>query len=155
MTAASTATNSRADSMHTLNWLALSLTPGIGAGRGLKLVELFDGVGRLFSASLTELEAAGIPASAAQSLALGKSQEPAAEELDRIQSVGAAVVSQDDPACPRRLYEIYDPPLLFYMRGSVEVISQYGLAVVCTRHPTPFGWALQSACRRTWRRTGW
>jgi len=57
----------------TLRWLALSLTPGVGAGRGRKLVELFDGIERLFSASLTELEAAGMPVAAAQSIALGKS----------------------------------------------------------------------------------
>ena len=43
-----------------LEWLALALTPGVGAGRGRKLVEAFDGVGRLFTASLTELEAAGV-----------------------------------------------------------------------------------------------
>ena len=40
-----------------LQWLALSLTPGIGAGRGRKLVERFGAIDRLFAASLTELEA--------------------------------------------------------------------------------------------------
>ena len=52
----------------TLKWLALAMTPGIGAGRGRKLVELFNGVDRLFAASLTELEAVGLPAAAAQSI---------------------------------------------------------------------------------------
>ena len=42
-----------------LQWLALSLTPGVGAGRGRKLVEMFGGIDRLFTASLTELEACG------------------------------------------------------------------------------------------------
>ena len=45
----------------TLQWPALSLTPGIGASRGRKLIELFDGVDRLFTASLTELKAARTP----------------------------------------------------------------------------------------------
>ena len=45
-----------------LQWLALSLTPGVGAGRGRKLVEMYGGIDRLFTASLTELEAAGLPA---------------------------------------------------------------------------------------------
>ena len=48
-------------STRTLQWLALSLTPGIGAGRGRKLVELFDGIDRVFRARLTELEGAGLP----------------------------------------------------------------------------------------------
>lgn len=123
----------------TLKWLALALTPGIGAGRGRKLVELFNGVDRLFSASLTELEAVALPAAAAQSIALGKSADWAGEELDRIKALGARVLSQDDPDYPKRLYEIYDPPLVLYVRGSAEVINKYGLAVVGTRHPTPYG----------------
>jgi DNA processing protein len=129
----------KSDTQGTLRWLALSLTPGVGSGRGRKLVELFDGTERLFAASLTELEAAGIPAAAAQSIALGKSMDLAGEELDRVTAAGATVISQDDPAFPRRLYEIYDPPLVFYLRGSSEAIAKYGLAVVGTRHPTPYG----------------
>ena len=126
-------------SERTLRWLALSTTPGIGAGRGRKLVEYFDGVERLFSVSLTELEAAGIPAAAAQSIALGKSLELAADELDKVKTAGAAVISQDDERYPHRLKEIYDPPLVLYVRGNLDVIQDYGLAVVGTRHPTPYG----------------
>lgn len=125
--------------VRTQQWLALSLTPGIGAGRGRKLVELFNGIGRLFSANLTELEGSGLPAAAAQSIALGKSLELAADELDRAKVCGARVVAQDDPEYPKRLYEIYDPPLALYVRGCTEVINGYGLAVVGTRHPTPYG----------------
>jgi excinuclease UvrABC nuclease subunit len=49
------------DYAHTrkLQWLALSQTPGIGAGRGRKLVEHFGTIERIFTAPLTELEAAG------------------------------------------------------------------------------------------------
>jgi DNA processing protein len=123
----------------TLQWLALSLTPGIGAGRGRKLVELFDGIDRLSHASLTELEAAGLAAASAQSLALGKSFELAADELDRVKALGAQVIALDNPSYPKRLYEIYDPPLVLYLRGSSEVINQQGVAVIGTRHPTPYG----------------
>ena len=70
-------------SERTLRWLALSTTPGTGAGRGRKLVEYFDGVERLLGASLTELEAAGIPAAVAQSIGLGKSLELAADDWTR------------------------------------------------------------------------
>ena len=127
------------ESKTTLQWLALSLTPGVGAGRGRKLVELFDGIDRLSRASLTELEAAGLPAASAQSLALGKSLELAGDELDRVKALGARIVALDDPGYPHRLGEIYDPPLVLYLRGNLEVINQHGLAVVGTRHPTPYG----------------
>jgi DNA processing protein len=127
------------DHQHTLEWLALALTPGVGAGRGRKLVEYFDGVGRLFSASLTELEAVGLPASAVQSIALGKSAELAGEAMDRVKAFGGQVIARDDSNYPQRLSEIYDPPLVLYVKGNLEAISKAGLAVVGTRHPTPYG----------------
>jgi len=122
-----------------LQWLALSLTPGVGAGRGRKLVERFGGIDRLHRASLTELEAAGLPAAAAQSIALGKSLELAAAEYDHVRDEGASIIVPDDAEFPRRLLEIYDPPLVLYLKGCAEVIDQPGIAVVGTRHPTPYG----------------
>lgn len=85
-----------------LQWLALSLTPGIGAGRGCKLVEAFGGVDRLFNASLTDLEAAGLVAAAAQSIALGKSLESAATEFDHARELGASIIVPGDAKFPRR-----------------------------------------------------
>ena len=35
--------------------------------------------------------------------------------------------------------QIYDPPLILYVRGAVKLLSQPGIAVVGTRHPTPYG----------------
>jgi DNA processing protein len=122
-----------------LQWLALSQTPGIGAGRGRKLVDRFGSIDRLFAASLTELEACGIPAASAQSIALGKSVELAAAEYDRIRDMGAAAVVLGDSDFPNRLLEIYDPPLVLYIRGNAELLGQPGIAVVGTRHPTPYG----------------
>ncbi len=129
------------DYAHTrkLQWLALSQTPGIGAGRGRKLIEHFGSIDRLFAASLTELEACGVPAAAAQSIALGKSLELAASEYDHLREMGASVLVCGDADYPTRLLEIYDPPLVLYIKGDAEIIRQYGIAVVGTRHPTPYG----------------
>ena len=101
-----------------LQWLALSLTPGVGASRGRKLVEHFGGIERLFSASLTELEAAGLPAAAAQSIALGKSLELATSELDHARELGASLVVPGDAEFPRRLLEIYDRHWCFISRAT-------------------------------------
>jgi DNA processing protein len=122
-----------------LPWLALSLTPGVGAGRGRRMVESFGGIDRLFVAPLTALEAAGLPAVAAQSISLGKSLELAAAELDHVRELGARVVVPGDAEYPRRLLEIYDPPLVLYLQGNAEIIDKPGIAIVGTRHPTPYG----------------
>ena len=129
------------DYAHTrkLQWLALSQTPGIGAGRGRKLVNHFGTIERIFSAPLTALEAAGLPAAAAQSISLGKSLELAAAEYDRVREMGAELIVQGDAEFPDRLLEIYDPPLVLYIKGRSELLNQQGIAVVGTRHPSPYG----------------
>ena len=124
---------------HLLEWLALSLTPGLGPTRSRKLVEHFGSAEAIFRASLTELEGSGMQAVSAQSIATGKSAELAREEIARAAAAGIAIVSMDDPSYPPRLKEIYDPPLILYVRGAVEALTRPGIAMVGTRHPTPYG----------------
>ncbi len=123
----------------TLEWLALSLTPGLGATRVRRLVERFGNVQEIFRASLTELEATGIQSVSAQSLGTGRSLELAQDELARAASAGVRIVCLSDPLYPAQLKQIYDPPIVLYVRGDAEVISKFGVAVVGTRHPTPYG----------------
>src|SRR5881394_616260 len=123
----------------TLQWLALTLTPAMGPIRGHRLVQQFGGVERVFSASLTELEAAGLPAASAQSIALGKSFSQAEEEFMKARDVGAEIISFEDEHYPARLKQIYDPPLALYVRGNGELLAEPSMGVVGTRHPTPYG----------------
>ena len=123
----------------TLQWLALGLTPGLGPTRARRLVEHFGNVTAVFRASLTELEATGLLAVSAQALGTGKSMELAQEEMGKAKAAGVQVLTLDDPAYPPHLRQIYDPPLVLYVRGDVNVLSQPGIAVVGTRHPTPYG----------------
>jgi DNA processing protein len=124
---------------HILEWLAISLTSGLGPTKARKLVEHFGGVEAVFHASLTELESTGIQAVSAQSIATGKSAELAREEFAKAAAAGVTVLSAEDICYPPRLKEIYDPPLVLYVRGDPEVLRQPGIAMVGTRHPTPYG----------------
>ncbi len=79
-------------------WIGLAMTPGIGAGRGKKLVEFFGGVDGHLLGFADRTGSCGLPAAAAQSIALGKSLELAGEEFDRLRELGAtAVVPGDTP----------------------------------------------------------
>ena len=128
-----------APTSHTLEWLAMSLTPGLGPTRARKLVEHFGSSEAVFRASLTELESTDIQVVSAQSLATGRSAELAREELARAADAGITVLSIDDDLYPSRLKEIYDPPVILYVRGNAEILARPGIAVVGTRHPTPYG----------------
>jgi DNA processing protein len=122
-----------------LYWLALSLTAGLGPTRIKKLIEHYGTAERVFEATLTELEATGMRAVSAQSIATGKSLELALEECRKATEAGARIISLSDPEYPSRLKEIYDPPVILFVKGSVEVLAQPGIAMVGTRHPTPYG----------------
>lgn len=120
-------------------WLALSLTPGLGPTRGRKLVQHFGNPQDVFHASLTELEGLGLQAQSAQSIALGKSLELAHEGYAKAAGAKVEILTKDDAAWPARLSEIYDPPLVLYVRGNSGSLSCPGIAIVGTRHPTPYG----------------
>ncbi len=120
-------------------WLALALTPGLGPTRIRKLIEHYGTAEHVFQASLTELEATGMRAVSAQSIATGKSLELAQQECEKAAEARARIISLSDPEYPARLKEIYDPPVVLFVKGCVEVLAQPGIAMVGTRHPTPYG----------------
>ncbi|MDT8068375.1 MAG: DNA-processing protein DprA [Terriglobia bacterium] len=120
-------------------WLALTMTPQMGPTRSRRLVERLGSAEAVFRASLTELEACGIPAPAAQGLALGASKQSAEQELARAAAAGVELLCLDDPDYPEPLKNIYDPPVILYIRGNRGTLNAPGIAVVGTRHPTPYG----------------
>ena len=120
-------------------WLALALTPTLGLVRARRAAEHFDGAAAVFRASLTELEAAGLPAAAAQSIFGGKSLAAAEEELVRAAAAGAEVLGYSDAPYPAILKQIYDPPPVLYVRGDPAALARPAVAIVGTRHPTPYG----------------
>jgi DNA processing protein len=123
-----------------LGWLALVLTPDMGPRRTAQAVSRFGGDAALvFEASLTELEAAGLPAKAAQFVADGRAAKAAEEESKRIAQAGGFFLTRADEEYPERLAEIYDPPAVLWMRGNAALLKRPGIAVVGTRHPTPYG----------------
>lgn len=124
-----------------LHWLALKLIPGLGTRVAGKLVERFRTPRAIFSASRTELESAGAAGSVAQSIASGCSFEDAAAQQRRMRETGAEAIAIRDPRYPTLLREIYDPPVLLFARGRLELLQSIMLAVVGTRRPTPYGMA--------------
>jgi DNA processing protein len=120
--------------------LALALTPQLGPTRVRRLFERIPRVEDIFRASLTELETTGLPAASSQSIALGESLRRADAELEKlVKTPGVTLVTMGSELYPPQLAEIYDPPLVLTVRGDVRALLSPGIAMVGTRHPTPYG----------------
>jgi len=122
-----------------LAWLALTLAPGLGPKRIVDAVKQLEAPSQIFSLPLTALEALRFPAQAAQFLFDGKGRQAAEKEWARVAEQGATVVSYSCPEYPERLKEIYDPPPVLWVRGAASLLSRPGIAIVGTRHPSPYG----------------
>ena len=122
-----------------LAWLALALTPNLGPKRILDTVRALRSPGQIFDCTLTELEGLNLPAEAAQFIFDGKARRAAEEEWARIFAQDSTVVTFSCPEYPERLREIYDPPPVLWARGAVQLLSAPSIAVVGTRHPSPYG----------------
>lgn len=88
------------------------------------------------------MEACGIGGAVAQSISSGCSFEDAAAQQERMLEAGAIMVPISDPRYPEKLREVYDPPVLLFARGRVELLGSLMLGVVGTRRPTPYGVAV-------------
>ncbi len=125
-----------------LHWLALKLVPGLGTRISKRLLDRFRSPEAIFRASRTELEGAGLSPAVAQSIASGCAFEDAATQQEKLKETGGLVVTIGDPRYPQPLREIYDPPILLFARGRVELLDTIMLGIVGTRRPTPYGLAV-------------
>lgn len=124
---------------HSLPWLALRLTAGLGARLAGKLLRQFGSPEEVFRASLTELEACQLPAAVAQAVFSKAAFRDAEKELGQARKAGCRLINWDESEYPKRLLEIYDPPPLLYVRGNEQVLNRHTISIVGTRRPTPYG----------------
>jgi len=122
-----------------LAWLALTLSPGLGPKRILDAAAKLSGVSEIFRLPLTALEGLRFPAQAAQFIFDGKARAAAEQEWARVAAQDARLITYGCGEYPERLKEIYDPPPVLWVRGEVRLLKRPSIAVVGTRHPSPYG----------------
>ena len=122
-----------------LSWLALTLTPGIAARLSARLLREYGSPEGVFRASLTGIESCNVPAPAAQAIFKKQMFWRAEKEVAAIRKVGGKLVNWKDPEYPQSLLQIYDPPVMLYVRGDMGILNSPSLSIVGTRRPTVYG----------------
>ncbi len=122
-----------------LPWLALTLTPGIAARLSARLLREFGSPDGIFRAPLTRLEGCNLPAPVAQAIYKKQTFWRAEKEVDSMRRIGCRVLNWSEPEYPQSLLQIYDPPVLLYVRGDATILNTPSIAIVGTRRPTVYG----------------
>lgn len=134
------------DEQRIIDWLRLSLTPGLGGAGCRRLVDHFGSPKKVFAASPSALASlGGIRKTTLAAIGGADTTKNAESVFSRAQRNGQTLLCWDDPNYPPRLRTIHDPPALIYLKGSAAVLNSAGVAVVGARAASTYG--LQMARR--------
>lgn len=121
-------------------YLVLNLLPKIGPVRVRRLVEWFGGPVEALSALASDIKRVeGFGEELAQLVAGWEDRVDLSRELRRIGEEQITVLTQDDASYPKLLKQIYDPPLVLYVKGTLLPRDQHGIGIVGSRHATQYG----------------
>lgn len=120
-------------------WVGFSLIPGIGRARISKLAKYFPSMEQAWHANAAELEEAGLDTKSMQSVLSHRPKLSLDDEMSKLELYKAQAITINDEEYPSILKEIYDPPPLLYVRGSLTPQDEWSLSVVGTRYPTYYG----------------
>ncbi len=119
-------------------WLTLALLPGVGTAHFIRLLARFRTPANVLSASRGALEEVVGKKLAGRIAAYADTADVTAQER-AMTACGAKLITLEHPDFPLRLAEIYDPPLLLFVRGELLPEDAHCVGVVGTRRATPYG----------------
>jgi DNA processing protein len=120
-------------------WVGFNLVKGIGAVRLQALIDHFGDLQTAWTAPVEQLWRSGLPGRILENWLQIRDQVDLERIWEHIESQGVQVLTWNDPAYPKRLKEIDQPPPVLYVRGRLSEEDQWAVAVVGTRRVTPYG----------------
>jgi DNA processing protein len=120
--------------------VALNMIEHVGPVRVRQLLEHFGEAPKILSASRQKLkQARGIGEETAESIANWEKDIDLAGELKRISDFGCHILISTDEEFPELLREIYDPPVVLYVKGRLLAKDKNAVAMVGSRMTTHYG----------------
>jgi DNA processing protein len=120
--------------------VALNLIENVGPVRVRQLLQHFGDPPAILSASETELtRVKGIGHETAAAIASWEKTIDLGGEMKRIEQFGCQILSQQDEAYPALLRQIYDPPVVLYVKGNLLAKDKNSVAMVGSRMTTHYG----------------
>ncbi len=109
---------------------------------------------RALAARPEDLSGLGLTREDARNLFPPDILERGRREIEACRAGGIELVTFEDEAYPPLLREIFDPPMVLYVRGKPEALSAASLAIVGARRPTAYGKVMAEKLGREAARAG-
>lgn len=121
-------------------WVWLSSFTGIRPKTRFALLSAFENPEQIYYAEEKQLSERLELSDAERAAVLNKNLDRANEILGKCQERNIGLITFQDIAYPQRLKNIYDPPVVLYVRGRLPAMDeQAAIGVVGTRKATPYG----------------
>lgn len=121
-------------------FILLNLLPDIGAVRLKVLLKRFGSIKNIFTATQAELEEVeNIGPKIASSILKYEKERELERELKLINKHNVKVISYLDKEYPDNLKEIYNPPIILYVRGNILPEDKFAIAIVGSRNASHYG----------------
>src|ERR1700704_2170806 len=122
------------------DWVELNMTPGIGPRAAAKLLERFGSAEAVYNATRAELEHLRLVPEAIDTIIARDLQATAETEIRAVRKLGGDILLLDDGVYPSSLREIYDPPIVLYVKGAwSECLDRPCVAIVGSRRCSTYG----------------
>jgi len=120
--------------------VALNLIEHVGPVRVRQLLGRFGDPVAILGASRSQLlQVSGIGEETADAIACWEKNIELGAELKRVADFGCRIVTQADNEYPELLRQIYDPPMLLYVKGELLAKDKNSVAMVGSRMCTHYG----------------
>ena len=120
--------------------VALNMIEHVGPVRVRQLLEHFGDAPAILSASRQQLQQVrGIGEETAEAIANWEKTVDLAGELKRISEFGCHILISTDDEYPELLRQIYDPPVVLYVKGRLSANDKNAIAMVGSRMTTHYG----------------
>jgi DNA processing protein len=137
-------------------WIALSQLRDIGPVRFFKLYERYQSIEKIYKFTAEDLNGLRLSTEKINAIISARSAISPQAELDKVRKAGITPISFWSGDYPPLLREIYAPPFLLYTLGNKELLKTASwLAIVGTRHPSPYGLKMTARLTAELVRNGW
>ncbi len=121
-------------------YIALNMVSSLGSILIFRLMEKFSTAQNIFQADVFDLVGIpGISIEIAKRIKRILSAPEFTRELEQIKANNTTIITIEDEEYPALLKEIYDPPVVLYLKGDVSVFQNKMLGIIGCRRASTYG----------------